>query len=204
MSTRKLTRMLRDDRPIGYTEIAGMLGISIETVKRWHPDSTSRLRTRLPEPDAPSEVGPRGGLPGPRWRTSTIARWATDPGATGSSRVYLDPRTGEPTTLRRERATVTTDAAAEIADEAATAQAEAARLRIEIDEIRAREVAPLRAELAELRAVVARVRAVHQHVPGRGPFGAAEPTAAMCRACGVAWPCDTATAVTGHGLTADS
>ena len=199
MTARKINRLMRDDTPIGYSEIADMLGISIETVKRWRPDSTSRLRTRLPEPDAPSEVGPRGGLPGPRWRTSTVVAWAIDPAATGSSRVYLDRRTGEPTTLRRERATVAAEDVVLVADEAAQAQAEAARLRVELDEIRMREVAPLRAEVAELRAVVARVRGLHRHVPGRGPFGAAEPTPAMCEACRVAWPCDTATAVTEGG-----
>lgn len=149
MTARKINRLMRDDTPIGYSEIADMLGISIETVKRWRPDSTSRLRTRLPEPDAPSEVGPRGGLPGPRWRTSTVVAWAIDPAATGSGRVYLDPRTGAPTTQRR--ATVTVDDAAEIADEGASAGLDAARLRIELDAAR-RAVREYRRALVDIAA----------------------------------------------------
>jgi|GEM_PF-6190236 len=99
MATR-LLRLLRDDTPIGYAEIADMLGVSIETVKRWRPGSSSRLKTRLPEPDCPPRSRHGGGPPAPRWRTATIAAWAINPDATGSGLTYLHPSTGRPITQR--------------------------------------------------------------------------------------------------------
>lgn len=103
----KLRKLLTDDTLLRAHDIADLLGVGVDAVKKWYTADPwmerrgYQRRIKLPDPDPADAETVRGGHKAPRWRTSVVVKWAIDPTQT-NGRVYLD-NNGDPIRRHRKR-----------------------------------------------------------------------------------------------------